>query len=705
MADGFTPTPSSDLALYHADLERRMIPPELAERLGWIFCPNAREISPSYPDVPAIFIPYFDDAGTSLNIPGQRWPMHRIRLLRSPTHDWLKRHEIDPAKPPKYWQPSAPPAVYLTKASATGRTFDWCEIQQDVSQGVLVTEGEIKSGIATLAGYPTLGLGGVDCIYADRGAGILLPQLEAFKWTGRHVYIAFDSDIANNAGVQRAERLLAAELQRRGATVFAVRIPPADNGGKQGLDDFILSNDDTALEALLEAALQVDPTLGEGQTMREWIAELNEKFAVVRHGSDALIATFDKTNGSNAVRVGFMKINAFEALHRNKYPIDASDKDRRHVAKRWLDAPQRREYIGGVEFAPGRETSPDILNLYQGWGVQAAAGDWSLMRDHIRDNICGGDPKAFEYVMGWLASSVRSLDRPLGVALVLRGGQGTGKGILGRAMGHIFGTHSMQLVKSEQAIGRFNAALGDVLFVFGDEAFYAADPRQSGALKSLITEDQIAIEAKFRDPVMRRNTVRLFLATNEEWAVPADVDDRRFAVFDVASLRRCDRAYFGAIQAQLEAGGYGAMLHDLLNYDLSKFDITKIPDTRARVEQKLNSLKGCKAWLLDALEQGAIGGHGERVGWTSTGLLIDKDAAYASYVEFSKMQREYKPAKKAQWSKEVHQVLGETLSTARPRRGLGERPRQLQFRSLEECRSAFAKHVGSDLVSWEDDDA
>lgn len=704
MADGLIPAVSSDEALYLADLERRGIATELADKLGWHFCLNAREISPSYPDVPAIFIPYFDEAGTPLNLPGRRWAMHRIRLLRAPSPQWLKQHKLDPDKPPKYWQPSVPPAVYLTKASATGRAFDWREIQQDASQGILVTEGEFKSGIATLSGYPTLGIGGVDCIYADRDAGRLLAQLETFNWQGRHVYIAFDSDIATNPSVQRAERLLAAELQRRGAKVFSVRIPADADGGKQGLDDFILAEGEAALETLLNISPPMDPAIGEGMTKREWIEYLNARFAVVKHGGDAVIATFDKAN-SGAASIGFMKIAAFQELHRNKFPLDVSDKDRRHVGKFWLDAPLRREYIDGVEFAPGRETPPGVLNLYQGWGVTPAPGDWSRMRDHIRDNICGGDPKAFSYVMGWLASAVRKLDKPLGVALVLRGGQGTGKGMLGRAMGHIFGSHSKQLVKADQAIGRFNAALGDALFVFGDEAFYAADPRQAGALKSLITEDQIAIEAKFRDVVMRPNTVRLFLATNEDWAVPADVDDRRFAVFDVAPNKRSDRAYFGAIQKQLDAGGYEAMLHDLLNYDLSQFDITKIPDTLARAEQKLNSLKGCKAWLFDALGQGAISCGDGAFEWSVTGLVIGKDAAYASYVEFSKTQREYRPATKAQWSKELRQVMGEAVSETRPRGGQGARLRQLQFHSLEQCRLAFAKHVGTASLPWEDHDA
>jgi hypothetical protein len=41
-----------------------------------------------------------------------------------------------------------------------------------------------------------------------------------------------------------------------------------------------------------------------------------------------------------------------------------------------------------------------------------------------------------------------------------------------------------------------------------------------------------------------------------------------------------DKVYFGAIYKQMENGGYAAMLHDLLNMDLSDFDIRDVPDTQ-----------------------------------------------------------------------------------------------------------------------------
>jgi len=49
-----------------------------------------------------------------------------------------------------------------------------------------------------------------------------------------------------------------------------------------------------------------------------------------------------------------------------------------------------------------------------------------------------------------------------------------------------------------------------------------------GILKALITEETLAIEYKGKDVVHIKNHVRLLIATNRDWAVPAGLEERRF---------------------------------------------------------------------------------------------------------------------------------------------------------------------------------
>ena len=59
-------------------------------------------------------------------------------------------------------------------------------------------------------------------------------------------------------------------------------------------------------------------------------------------------------------------------------------------------------------------------------------------------------------------------------------------------------------------------------------------------------------------------------ASNERSVVPADIGDRRWQVFEVSDEHREDKPYFSAIMREMKEGGYEAMLHELLERDISK---------------------------------------------------------------------------------------------------------------------------------------
>src|ERR1019366_5543848 len=86
----------------------------------------------------------------------------------------------------------------------------------------------------------------------------------------------------------------------------------------------------------------------------------------------------------------------------------------------------------------------------------------------------------------------------------------------------------------DQLTGRFNASLGKSCAVFLDEALWAGDKKGEGVLKALITEPSFQLEAKFRDAIMVENRLRIMVASNNDWAVPAGIGDRRWFVLNVA---------------------------------------------------------------------------------------------------------------------------------------------------------------------------
>ncbi|WP_163371940.1 primase-helicase family protein [Endozoicomonas acroporae] len=126
----------------------------------------------------------------------------------------------------------------------------------------------------------------------------------------------------------------------------------------------------------------------------------------------------------------------------------------------------------------------------------------------------------------------------------LMGGQGNGKGVFAEYFGKLFGSHFQHVSNPEHLVGRFNGNLSSFLLVFADEAFWAGDKAKPGALKTLITEPRRMIEMKHKDAAEVDNYVRLIVASNEDWVVPAEADDRRFCVLKVSDARKGDTAYF-----------------------------------------------------------------------------------------------------------------------------------------------------------------
>jgi hypothetical protein len=250
----------------------------------------------------------------------------------------------------------------------------------------------------------------------------------------------------------------------------------------------------------------------------------------------------------------------------------------------WLRHPERRQYPGGVVFRPGQTVPADMLNLWEGFAVQPQPGCWQRLYDHIHDVICGGDAALCSWLLDWIARMLQQPAERAEVCVVIRGTEeGSGKSTLGRVL---VGQHAFAITDPKHLIGGFNAHLRDCVFLLGDEAFYAGDKAHVGILKTIITEPTLTIEGKFRDAILSPNFLHVMLTANAEWVVPASLSARRFLVLDASPRRVGDREYFHALWDELEAGGFAAFLHDMLQRDLSRFNWRQPPDTAGLQEQK-----------------------------------------------------------------------------------------------------------------------
>jgi len=412
------------------------------------------------------------------------------------------------------------------------------------------------------------------------------------------------------------------------------------------------------------------------------VARLNKTHAAVLSGGRTIVLTEKHAN------VSFGTVEMLRAWYANDtVRVDKKDMP---VIDAWLQSRRRRQY-DQIVFAP--EGAPTgSYNLWRGFSVEpdpAARCDRFL--EHLHQNVCCGDDEHFKWVQAFFAQMVQQPGDKPGVALALRGGQGTGKTLVGRYVGGLFPAHHVVVSQPDHLTGRFNSHLERALLIQAEEAFWAGDRAAAGgALKDLITSERMRIERKGIDTIEVRNNARLLITTNSRWAVPAGLDERRFAVFDVADTRKQDSQYFGALVGEMERGGRAALLHHLQTFDLACVDLRKVPDTEALLDQKLATLPPLERWWLSKLQEGRFN-FAEQ--WASE---ISTSEMYDSYEHGT--QKIGRPIGDAEFGREMRRLCP-GIKKSRPRIGQS-RVHVFTLPSLEECRAAFSELIGARL-DWD----
>jgi hypothetical protein len=434
-------------------------------------------------------------------------------------------------------------------------------------------------------------------------------------------------------------------------------------------------------------------------TTKKLVAALNNQYAVVSLGGKcAVLDEHEAPDGK--IEIAFSTPGDFHNFLANKVVPDPQDpRKNMSISKLWWSWPGRREYQG-ITFDPSTSASSikGYYNLFRGLAYQPREGDWSLLRNHIFHVIANGNEQLFDYVMAWMATIVQRLgvDRPP-TSLVLRGGQGTGKGTLANAFGSLFGQHYVPMSNPEHVMGRFNGHLKACLLAYLDEIFWTEDRKAEGVIKHMVSEPYLLIEHKGKDVIRIPNHMSLIFSSNHSWIVPAGVDERRFVVLDVSEARRCNTDYFGAIHAQLKDGGREAFLYDLLHRDITNVDLTKYDRTLALFEQIVANLPSILAFWHDLLATGLL--LEDDVHW---GPVVPSHLFYKSYLKYMK-QREFKhPLGPSQFGMEMRKLC-KPIRVTRPRQNNAARDRMWEFPSLSECRRQFENRVRMP-VSWEFDD-
>jgi phage/plasmid-associated DNA primase len=305
-----------------------------------------------------------------------------------------------------------------------------------------------------------------------------------------------------------------------------------------------------------------------------------------------------------------------------------------------------------------------------------------------------------------MASLVQWPGRHAFTAVVIRGGQGIGKGHFAHLMlGALF--HQQQylhIIGSGMLTGRFNEHLSGKVLVFADESTWGGDPSAADKLKGMVTESTIPIERKFLPLVEEPSALHIVIASNNEWPISIAMDDRRFFVLDAKDSERQNDAYFTPLREELKNGGLAAMLHDLLAHQVDEYALRHPPSTKGKREVMAQSLKPIERWWFEKLLNGSLSllvtaddGDGHTTsevidGWPNK---VDKAAMHNDYLLFLDKLRETRTRRSTETE------LGVFLKRFTPRVTQGRLPGSDSKRhywwalpTLLECRTFWVKACG-----------
>lgn len=256
-------------------------------------------------------------------------------------------------------------------------------------------------------------------------------------------------------------------------------------------------------------------------------------------------------------------------------------------------------------------------------GICPVVGTWTRWLRTIFDAVCGGNIEHTRWVLDWFCDIIQAPGgragigsagfKRSGVSLVVRGGQGTGKDSIVEPMMSILDKYAITLTEIQQISQNFNAYLEDCLLVFGNELIWGGEKRAGNKMKEIITGKSLRIEPKGLDSYQAKNFVRFFAASNSEWVIPAEEDERRYTVFDIGSKYCKNAEWFIA----MKSGDLGELLELILKWKITS-DLNKNLETEALNNQKELGHRGDSVveFLEMAIEEGWFWGKngiGEKV--------------------------------------------------------------------------------------------
>jgi Family of unknown function (DUF5906) len=385
-----------------------------------------------------------------------------------------------------------------------------------------------------------------------------------------------------------------------------------------------------------------DPELSFVADMNKYYAKTmkDDKFKVIDESIPGVIRFLNKKE--------FMDDRAHDKLQILTTSPDGNIKAKfEPKAKAWLEHPKARRYRMTV-FDPRKPFHRNDLdyNLFKGFGVEPSKGQCYKILQYVRNVLCSGNKEHYRWLMAWCAQMFQQPWKKPETAVAIQGEEeGTGKSFFPQILAKLLDgkdfTNANKLYfttpNAKMITGDFSGHLEHCILLHAEEAFRAESDREDSIIKSIISEDNLSINAKNIEAKLSKNFIRLILTGNPPHIVKAGRFARRFLVLKISSKHRLDTEYFKELSNELNSGGYEALMYYFMHYPISKFNLRIVLKTEALLEQKIESMKGEERFWYTLLHTGELDilgiNHGKYYG------KMEKEYSVIKYKLFNRFQR------------------------------------------------------------------
>ena len=372
------------------------------------------------------------------------------------------------------------------------------------------------------------------------------------------------------------------------------------------------------------------------------------------------------------------------------------------IANFWIN-PQTHVF-DSVAFSP-IATPSTTLNYWVGPLVPPKLGLWQLIKNYLFEVICSRNTRSYTYLTQYLAHMIQKPHDKPGVMIILLGGQGTGKGMFFQLLQKIWPRTTLLVSDINQVVGQFNAVLERNYVICMDEAMFSGDRKSQDRLKSLITEKTCHIEQKYQPSRTIDSVHRFFASSNHDHFSRVEGDDRRSVFMRVSDAHQNGHIYFSKLSSTFEDENIiGAMIYDLMEMDLTGFNVRNRHMTQEHDKQKMLSLVGFERYWYEVLMTGMFMGSSyyskptfdeawESGAFTSSVKLID------GYKLFDKNSQRYQTIQTQEVGEKLKRICPSLIKERRSIAYEGQK-RGFLLPMLDVARTEFEKAY-SISIDWD----